>query len=351
MIQNAGNDRSSTLKLNSALAINSPGRKTHTNEILAAGARLSKEYSPIKVVGQGAFGIVYAARDSANEFVAIKKVMLDPRYKNRELEILNLIKIHPNCVSLKAHFLTAGRRHGDACLNLVMDYLPMSLHMFNVKFRKDRKYPPLFYVKLFGFQIFAGLNHLHSHGIMHRDIKPNNIIIDMDSGELKICDFGSAKKAKKEEKNISYVASRYFRAPELILDCSFYSTEVDIWAAGCTIAEILMASQPLFEGNTSMGQFYEIVKIMGKPTNEDLASFQHQTVPEIPDLEFTPLETVLPRHTPRDLLDLFLTIFKYNPQKRPTANQCMGHPFFDDIFDPEITMPDGSPLPPLSRTE
>jgi glycogen synthase kinase 3 beta len=302
----------------------------------------------VKVLGQGAFGVVYSARSQDGELVAIKKVLQDPRYKNRELE--SHAAIHSRyCVALRGHFVTTGRQPHETYLSLVMEFMPMSLHEFNTGYRKERQYPPLLYVKLFAFQMFAGLNYIHSLGITHRDLKPQNILCNPDSGEVKICDFGSAKQLVSGEKSVAYIASRYYRAPELIMGCEYYTSAIDIWAAACVLAEMLTGGLPLFPGASAYGQLAEIVKALGPPTETDLGTFQHGPLIETADAATVRLEVLLPRHTPADMLELITTILVYQPSKRPSASQCMKHRCFDELFDKPLSMPDGRPFPVLER--
>ena len=314
-----------------------------------SASQQQSEFRPVKVVGQGVFGIVYLAMGTDGSLVAIKKVLEDPRYKSRELEIMQTLK-NRNVVSLKTYFETAGRRPNEVYLNLVMEYLPMTLHQFALSYRKERKYPPLLYIKIFSFQIFAGLNYLHRNGITHRDLKPQNILVDKDSGELKLCDFGSAKKLNPKEKSVSYIASRFYRAPELMFDCVYYTSAIDVWAAGCVVAELFCSGVPLFAGETSDAQLDEVMRVIGGPTELDLKSFPHPHHMQVePYAIETPLCERLPKHAPKELIDLLQKIFVYNPQKRLTAKQCMDHPFFDDLFNYDITMPDGRPAPLMER--
>jgi serine/threonine protein kinase len=339
-------DRASNVRLRSSLALGTSDRKVPSRQAPSSSTK-RPDYKPVKVIGQGAFGVVYCARSGTGDFVAIKKVLVDPRYKNRELESHLLIH-NRYCVALRDHFVSAGRKPTETFLNLIMEYLPLSLHQFTMNYRKERKYPPLLYVKLFTFQMFAGLNYLHSIGITHRDLKPQNILCDPTTGELKICDFGSAKRLLPNEKSVSYIASRYYRAPELILGCEYYTTSIDIWAAGCVLAEMLMAGMPIFPGSSAVGQLHEIVKVLGPPTDEDLTTFQHADMP-IEHADGVSIDMVLPKHTPPDLKELLRKIFVYKPANRPTALECMNDHCFDEIFEPELVMPDGRPFPVLER--
>jgi glycogen synthase kinase 3 beta len=302
----------------------------------------------LKILGHGAFGVVFVAKSPDGETVAIKRVLQDPRYKNRELTILGRLN-HPNCISLKHAFKTRGKKATDVYLNLVMDYLPITLHTFVLQYRQERMYPPLLFVKLFMFQVFSGLHYLHSSGITHRDLKPSNVICDPNSGTLKICDFGSAKVLKPGEKSVSYIASRFYRAPELIYDCEQYTSAIDIWAAGCVFAEALLAGMPLFPGSTSAEQLTQIVRIIGPPKPEALASFPHNATPDVPAEAETSLRAVLPAHAPQDTVELLERIFVYSPEERPSALECMKSSCFDDLFVPGITLPNRKRLPLLER--
>jgi glycogen synthase kinase 3 beta len=333
-----------------------PGFHQSERSVVSSRARTRKqptfdvglEYTPIRVIGQGAFGVVYCANRFDGTIVAVKKVRIDPRYKNRELQILTEVNSR-YVVRLLDCFKTSGPSEGTY-LNLVMDYLPESLHEFNMRYRKLHKYPPLLYVKLFAFQMFAGLSYLHSKGITHRDVKPQNMLVDQDTGELRLCDLGSAKRLIPNEQSVSYIASRYCRAPELILDCVFYTPAIDIWAAGCCIAEMLTAGTPLFIGDSSTDQLQLIDDLLGSPAEEDMNTFQHSLVINTEMQPCTTLEQKLPRHTPPDLLDLLRSILIYSPVARPTAKDCVDHSTFDELFDLESAeMPTGKPFPILRR--
>ena len=312
-------------------------------------ARAGTEYKPVKVLGKGAFGVVYCARSPNGTLVAIKKVLQDPHYKNRELDILKLLR-NKYCISLKNSFKTSGKTPREVYLNIVMDYLPTSLHQFVMGYRQSRKFPPIFYVRLFAFQLFAGLAYLHSEGITHRDIKPENVLVDPETGGLKICDFGSAKMLRQDESSVAYIASRYYRAPELVLGCTHYTSAIDIWAAGCVVAEMLTSGMPLFVGNSSIGQLTAIVKVLGPPSREDLGSFEWDRSIRITGQKTTTLAAALPKHTPADLLNLLSMIFVYDPAKRPTAQQILGHPCFDELFDPSKKLPNGRKIPIKDRS-
>lgn len=119
------------------------------------------------------------------------------------------------------------------------------------------------------YQLFRSLAYIHSLGICHRDIKPQNLLLAPDTGVLKLCDFGSAKHLVKGEPNVSYICSRYYRAPELIFGAIDYTTKIDVWSAGCVLAELLLG-QPIFPGDSGVDQLVEIIKVLGTPTREQI---------------------------------------------------------------------------------
>lgn len=298
------------------------------------------DFSPVQTIGIGTFGAVFLALDVNGKQVAIKKVFLDPRFKNRELEIVEQLH-HPNCLQYITNYKTKEGARGEVYLHLVTDYLPSALNYF----AKEYHHPNVVYVKLWGLQLFSGLCYLHAHGVCHRDIKPSNILIDPDDGRLQLCDFGSAKMLKSNENSVSYIATRSYRAPELLLDCQRYTTAVDVWAAGCVLGELYMGGRPIFLGQNNNEILTAISKTIGNPDPEDLESYSH-TQKYVPTSgNPIPLEHVLPRDAPAEFIDLLKQIFVFSPFKRLTAAQCMEHPFFEELFNPKTVMPNGQPLP------
>ena len=124
-------------------------------------------------------------------------------------------------------------------------------------------------MKIILYQLFKGLSYLHSLNICHRDIKPENVLLK--GSRAVICDFGSAKVLIPNEKNISYICARCYRAPELIFGSTQYSTIVDIWSAGCVVLEMLHG-EPLFVGETSVSHLIEVIKVMGTPSEAEVIS-------------------------------------------------------------------------------
>ena len=145
-----------------------------------------------KVVGNGAFGIVWRARSEDGEVVAIKKVMLDRRYHNRELQMMKVME-HENVVRLRHYFEKAGRKKDETFLHLVMDYLPETIRSVALKHHKRARRFNIDHIKAYLWQTFRALEYIHARRICHRDIKPDNLLCDPASLKCRLCDFGCSK--------------------------------------------------------------------------------------------------------------------------------------------------------------
>jgi len=313
------------------------------NKSAKAGADL--QFTSTKVVAKGSFGVVFKATlASTGEQVAIKKVLQDPRYKNRELQILRMLK-HPNIVDLKNFFYAKAEQDG-VFLNLVMEYIPFTVHYVLKKYMNESKCVPTRVTKVYMYQIFRALEYVHSLGVCHRDIKPHNLLVDTRTHVCKICDFGSAKILQKGQRNVAYICSRYYRAPELVLDAVEYTTAIDMWSAGCVFAEFFLGN-PIFLGRSKTDQLVEIIKILGTPTNEDCKLMNPKHHGNLPPHKGKPWPQFWGKKAPQDAIELMSQILCYRPMERLTATQAMAHGFFDSIKKQGVKMPDGKSLPPL----
>lgn len=142
--------------------------------------------------------------------------------------ILSLSLIFP----FHYQFIFQGEKQDELYLNLVLEYVPETVYSISRQHQKSKMALPLLYVKLYLYQLSRALSHIHALGICHRDIKPQNLLVNPENQQLKLCDFGSAKALVKGEPNVSYICSRYYRAPELIFGSTDYSTAIDIWSQG-----------------------------------------------------------------------------------------------------------------------
>jgi len=249
---------------------------------------------------------------------------------------------------LKNSFYTNGPKNDEVFLNLVLEYVPETVYRVSRQYAKLKQPMPLIHVKLYIFQLCRALGYIHSLGICHRDIKPQNLLLDPNSGVLKLCDFGSAKILVKGETNVSYICSRYYRAPELIFGATNYTTAIDIWSMGCVFAELLMG-QPLFPGDSGVEQLVEIIKILGTPTREQIQSMNpNYTSLKFPDIKAHPWHKVFKsRLVTAEALDLVSKVLVYTPTSRLNPFEVCAHPFFDKLRDPNARLPSGKALPPL----
>ncbi|EGX92422.1 protein kinase gsk3 [Cordyceps militaris CM01] len=322
------------------------------------------QYTQCKIVGNGSFGVVFQTKLSpSGEDAAIKRVLQDKRFKvclsarsifllrrrkrrqypnkprqNRELQIMRIVR-HPNIVQLKAFYYSNGERKDEVYLNLVQEFVPETVYRASRFFNKMKTTMPILEVKLYIYQLFRALAYIHSQGICHRDIKPQNLLLDPTSGILKLCDFGSAKILVENEPNVSYICSRYYRAPELIFGATNYTTKIDVWSTGCVMAE-LMLGQPLFPGESGIDQLVEIIKVLGTPTREQIRTMNPNYMEhKFPQIKPHPFNKVF-RKADANAIDLITKLLEYTPTEREAAVNAMVHPFFDELRDPETKLPD-----------
>ena len=298
-----------------------------------------KKYKFVRTIGKGTFGEVYECEDENGTHVAMKKVLQDPLYKNRELEILKQLR-HPNCLNLVDFFFRREGKDKLRFLYVVTNLFPKNLS----EFMKGRSGPCPALVKVFTYQIFKGLEYMHSKGICHRDIKPSNVLVDEQSGRAQLCDFGSAKMIAANEESVCYIATRCYRAPELLYECTQYGPSVDVWAAGCVAGEMLNSERPVFFGRSNAEMIQEVASIIGSPTEEDMRDMNGKVKYTGPVIERRPLINRFPEWAPKDLIALLERIFVYSPKKRPTATQVLEDPYFADVRQGKMMLPNGLPF-------
>lgn len=309
------------------------------------------QFTTIKPIGTGTFGVVFQAKlHDNNEIVAVKKVLQDRRYKNRELLIIRRLH-HFNIVTLHYFYYSSGLKKDDVYLNLILEYLPDTLSKMLKRYNKTHQNLPIFYVRLFMFQLLRALEYLHSIGICHRDIKPQNLLIDPDQGILKLCDFGCAKHLVRGEPSVSYVCSRNYRAVELIFGAIDYTTKIDVWSAGCILGEMLLG-RILFPGDSGVDQLVEIIKVMGTPAKEEIKEMNpHYNEFRFPQITAQPLAKVFRPRTPPEALDLISKLLQYRPSTRITTEIACAHVFFDELRHSATKLPNGQKLPPIFEND
>jgi len=290
--------------------------------------RLDQLYERLQKIGEGSYGVVYKAKSrSDDKLVALKKIRFEqenegvPSSALREISLL-LELDHPNIVSLLNVILTSRK------LFLVFEFLDYDLKKYMDAINGIE--PSL--VRSYTFQILHALFFCHKRSVLHRDLKPTNLLIDR-YGNLKLADFGLAR-AFNFPINQPYtheVITLWYRAPEILLGSQYYSTPVDIWSTGCIFAEML-TNRPLFPGDSEIDQIFRIFRSLGSPTEE-----MWQGWTSLPD--FKPifqkwkkqsLSGILPGADPV-ALDLLEKLLVYDPQKRITAKEAVEHLYFQPI--------------------
>lgn len=299
-------------------------------------------YSAERIIGNGSFGVVFqAAVVETGEIVAIKKVLQDKRFKNRELQIMRLLvkDPHSNIVALQHCFYSQGEKPDELYLNLVLEFVPETVYSISRHHQKSKTPLPLLYVKLYLYQLSRALCHIHALGICHRDIKPQNLLVNPATQQLKLCDFGSAKALVKGEPNVSYICSRYYRAPELIFGSTDYSTAIDVWSQGCVGAELLLG-QPLFPGDSGVDQLVEIIKVLGTPTREEISAMNsNYTEFKFPQIKACQWKKVFRSKTPEEAMDFIGSTLAYAPEQRVEPLFGCAHAFFDELRNPSTRLP------------
>ncbi|KAI7990325.1 putative serine/threonine-protein kinase [Camellia lanceoleosa] len=229
--------------------------------------RSADSFERLKKIGQGTYSSVYKARDLKNgKIVAMKKVRfvnMDPesvRFMAREIHILRKLD-HPNVMKLEG--LATSRMLGS--LYLVFEYMEHDLAGLSASSKINFTEPQ---IKCYMQQLFCGLEHCHSRGILHRDIKGSNLLID-NNGVLKVGDFGLATLFQPDQNQplTSRVVTLWYRAPELLLGATEYGVTIDLWSAGCILAE-LFSGKPIMPGRTEVEQMHKIFKLCGSPSEE-----------------------------------------------------------------------------------
>ncbi|XP_052756513.1 cyclin-dependent kinase-like 4 [Galleria mellonella] len=298
-----------------------------------ASSRAMERYEKLAKLGEGSYGLVYKCRNrDTGEIVAVKKFVEnedDPLIRKialREIRMLKNLK-HPNLVNLIEVFRRKRKLH------LVFEYCDHTV------LHELEKYPagcPELLSKQIIWQTLQGVAYCHRHNCIHRDVKPENILLTSD-GVVKLCDFGFARMISPGESYTDYVATRWYRAPELLVGDTMYSTPVDVWAIGCVFAELL-SSEALWPGKSDLDQLYLIRKTLGDllPRHMTIFSqntfFQGMALPEPTTLE--PLEKKIPqRYAHNELVvDFLKKCLDKDPMMRWTCEQLLRHPIFENFL-------------------
>jgi cyclin-dependent kinase 2 len=303
----------------------------------------SSRYEIEMKIGEGVYGIVYKALNKdTNKIVALKVTKRqedEPTLNNkadvglcstsiREAAILKHLK-HPNILCIENIFVERSRFY------MSFEYMDEDLNKFikrSVKMRHHQasKWPAQ--VKSLMYQIFSAMAYCRTQSVMHRDLKLQNILIDRDTQQLKVCDFGLARQTYTNGKQLTReVVSLWYRAPEIMLGMKHYSYPIDVWSIGCIFYECL-TGETLLPGDTEIDQIFRTFKLFGTPSLDEwpemssLPDYQAK-FPQFPSTSWWN-ESLHLKDDPQ-AIDLLKHIFVYNPDKRMTAAQALQHAYFD----------------------
>uniref|UniRef100_A0A915Q630 Mitogen-activated protein kinase n=1 Tax=Setaria digitata TaxID=48799 RepID=A0A915Q630_9BILA len=306
-------------------------------------AHIIERYDLHKRLGKGAYGIVWKAVDRRmRETVALKKIFdafrnqTDAQRTFREVMFLQEFGRHPNIIKLYNVLKADNNRD----IYLVFEFMEADLHNVIKKLTILKDIHKQFIM----CQLFRAVRFLHSGNVLHRDLKPSNILLDADC-RVKLADFGLARSLSQieeypEGQNMpeltEYVATRWYRSPEILLAAKCYTKGVDMWSLGCILGEMLLG-HALFPGTSTINQIERIMNTIPRPSKTDIESIGSQyassVLEKMPRRPQKPLEAFLTNSDPQ-AIDLIQRLLIFAPHKRLNVDQCLVHPYVLQFHSP-----------------
>lgn len=289
-----------------------------------------ERYQKMEKIGEGTYGVVYKAKDRVTgEIIALKKIRLEaedegiPSTAIREISLLKELQ-HENIVRLYDVV------HTEHKLTLVFEFLDQDLKKYLDVCDQGLDLPIL---KSFLFQLLTGVAYCHHHRVLHRDLKPPNLLINRE-GLLKLADFGLARAFGIPVRSYTHeVVTLWYRAPDILMASRKYSTPVDIWSVGCIFAE-MCNGRPLFSGTSEADQLDKIFRLLGTvvpyPGIEELPEYSPDVLPQYPPPR-NGIGSLVPTLNTSGV-DLLSRMLQYDPAKRITAQKALEHSFFFDLI-------------------
>ncbi|XP_075920587.1 mitogen-activated protein kinase 1-like [Petromyzon marinus] len=295
-------------------------------------------YTGLTYIGEGAYGMVCSALDRCSGVrVAIKKVspFEHQTYSQRTLREIKILLgfAHENIIAIR-DVLRAPSLALMKDVYMVQDLMETDLYKLLRSQRLSAEHACYFL-----YQLLRGLKYVHSANVLHRDLKPSNLLVNTTC-DLKICDFGLARVADPEHDHTGflteYVATRWYRAPEVMLNSKGYSKAIDTWSVGCILAE-MFGGKPLFPGKHYLDQLNQILAVLGSPSAGDLSCIMNpkarnyiQSLPGKPKVEWRKLYP----SASADALDLLDKMLAFNPDQRISVEKALEHPYLQQYYDP-----------------
>ncbi|KAL1198135.1 Mitogen-activated protein kinase 4 [Cardamine amara subsp. amara] len=297
---------------------------------------VSRKYvPPLRPIGRGAYGIVCAATNSeTGEEVAIKKIgnafdnIIDAKRTLREIKLLKHMD-HENVIAVK-DIIRPPQRENFNDVYIVYELMDTDLHQIirsNQALTDD-------HCRFFLYQLLRGLKYVHSANVLHRDLKPSNLLLNANC-DLKLGDFGLARTKSETDFMTEYVVTRWYRAPELLLNCSEYTAAIDIWSVGCILGET-MTREPLFPGKDYVHQLRLITELIGSPDDSSLGFLRSDNarryVRQLPQYPRQNFAARFPNKS-AGAVDLLEKMLVFDPSRRITVDEALCHPYLAPLHD------------------
>ncbi|KAF7267290.1 hypothetical protein GWI33_019479 [Rhynchophorus ferrugineus] len=308
---------------------------------------IAKRFDIQKRLGKGAYGIVWKAIDrKTKEVVAVKKIFdafrnqTDAQRTFREIMFLQSFKNHPNIVKL--HSIHRAANNKDIYLGF--EYMETDLH--NVIKRgnilKD------IHKRYIMYQLLKAMKYIHSGNVIHRDLKPSNVLLD-SLCRCKIADFGLARSLTQGSESAlsdsdptltDYVATRWYRAPEILIANRRYTKGIDMWSLGCILAE-MSGGKPIFPGSSTVNQVERIMAAIPTPSSEDISQVcisgvGSSMIKNASSVSKVPLQSMLGSSVPSDAISLINQLLVFNPHKRLKADEALEHEYVAKFHDKDL---------------
>jgi serine/threonine protein kinase len=305
---------------------------------------VTRRYEVKSVIGQGAYGVVVSAHDAeADTDVAIKKIFNifdhDREYQKRilrEMKILRHFRNHDNIVSL-IDFIPPRSFDDFKDVYIVMELMDSNLRQLIDSNQEMTDQNTQYFI----YQILRGMKFIHSANVLHRDIKPSNVLLNTDM-DVKLCDFGLSRGIEQDidpKMSTTYVATRWYRAPELLLMWEHAGKSLDVWSIGCMFAEILdkpPRRKVLFPGKSYLEQLDLILNVVGTPSDDEIKGCLKATryLQSLAPKKAQNLQELYPHANPK-AIDLLQKMLTFDPTKRITIDEALKHPYLESMHDPD----------------